>query len=123
MSPGADEAWFDDTGPLVRPYALTRGRARPARNDLDMISMVGAARPAGAVAELSFEHERVVELCQRPLSIAELAAQLEVPLVVAKVLVSDLLQNNDIVVRGPGESVRTPDTTTLQAVLDGIRRL
>jgi len=117
-----DDVRLDDSGPLVRPYALTRGRARPA-NDLDMLSMVGATRPASAASGLGPEHEQVVELCQRPLSVAEVAAKLEVPLVVAKVLVSDLVTSNDIVVRDPAPPVGSPDTPTLQAVLDGIRRL
>lgn len=123
MSRRGDDAWLDDAGPLVRPYAMTRGRARPAKDDLDLLSMVRAARPASAASGVSLEHERVVELCQRALSVAELAAKLEVPLVVAKVLVSDLVASADIVVRAPGSPVGSPDTHTLQAVLDGIRRL
>lgn len=123
MSRGGDDAWLDDTGPLVRPYAMTRGRTRPAKDDLDMLSMVRAQRSASGASGLSPEHERVLELCQRPLSVAELAAKLEVPLVVAKVLVSDLVASDDIVVRDPGSPVGSPDTHTLQAVLDGIRGL
>ena len=38
-----EETWFDgDAGPLVRPYTVTRGRTRPARTDLTMITMVMA---------------------------------------------------------------------------------
>ena len=123
MTPDDDDGVLDDAGPLVRPYAMTRGRVRPSKGDLDMLTMVGAARPANSVSGQSLEHERVVELCQWPVSVAELAATLEVPLMVAKVLVSDLVTANDIVVREPDHSVRSPDTHTLQAVLDGIRRL
>jgi hypothetical protein len=123
MTAGDDGAWLDDAGPLVRPYAMTRGRARPAKGDLDMMTMVGAARPANPAAGLSLEHERVVELCQWPISVAELASRFEVPLVVAKVLVSDLVNTHDIVVRPPDDPGQSPDTNTLQAVLDGIRRL
>lgn len=124
MTPEDDDSWLDDAaGPLVRPYAMTRGRARPANNNLDMLTMVGAARAVNHTSGLSLEHERVVELCQWPVSVAELGATLGVPLMVAKVLVSDLVNSSDIVVRRPAETVQGPDTNTLQAVLDGIRRL
>ena len=87
-----DDSWFDEAaGPLVRPYAMTSGRARPANTELDMITMVHAMRPTSAASGYSVEHERVVDLCQQALSVAELAATLDVPLVIAKVLVSDLV--------------------------------
>ncbi len=119
-----DDSWFDEAaGPLVRPYAMTSGRARPANGELDMITMVCSMRPSSPASGYSVEHERVVDLCQQALSVAELSATLDVPLVVAKVLVSDLVDSGDLVVRPPISSVADPDAPLLQAVLDGIRRL
>lgn len=119
-----DDSWFDEAaGPLVRPYAMTSGRARPANTELDMITMVHAMRPSSAASGYSVEHERVVDLCQQALSVAELAATLDVPLVTAKVLVSDLVDAGDLAIRPPVNSAAAPDTQLLQAVLDGIRRL
>jgi hypothetical protein len=40
---------------------------------------------------LTFEHARIVELCREPSSIAEVAANLQVPLGVATILVADLV--------------------------------
>lgn len=119
-----DDSWFDEAaGPLVRPYAMTSGRARPANAELDMITMVCSMRPTSPMSGYSVEHERVVDLCQQALSVAELSATLDVPLMVAKVLVSDLVDSGDLVIRPPLNSVAAPDTHLLQAVLDGIRRL
>ncbi|TDB82939.1 DUF742 domain-containing protein, partial [Micromonospora fluostatini] len=44
--PGAEPLWIDDeAGPLVRPYAMTGGRARP-RNGFNVISLVLAMQQA-----------------------------------------------------------------------------
>lgn len=38
--------WFDeDAGPLVRPYAVTRGRVMGAGHDLDMLTIVVTTTP------------------------------------------------------------------------------
>ena len=119
-----DASWCDEAaGPLVRPYAMTGGRARPANAELDMMTMLCSMRPPNQVSGYPVEHERVIDLCQQAMSLAELAATLDVPVVVAKVLVSDLVDAGDLVIRPPVTAVAAPDTHLLQAVLDGIRRL
>ena len=48
--------------------------------------------PPGALhAPLRFELRRIVELCQEPRSVAEVAAGLGVPVGVARVLIADLV--------------------------------
>jgi len=47
--PSNDERWLDaDAGPVVRPYALTQGRTRPAGESFDLVATVMATR---AIAE------------------------------------------------------------------------
>jgi hypothetical protein len=75
---------------LVRPFFVTGGRTRPLHDGLRIETLVTA--PPGALhAPLRFEARRIVELCQQPTSIAELAAGLGVPLGVTRVLVADLV--------------------------------
>lgn len=74
---------------LIRPFFVTGGRTRPLRDGLRVETIVTAA-PAALFAPLRFEHRQVVELCQRPLSVAEIAVGLRMPLGVARVLVADL---------------------------------
>jgi hypothetical protein len=84
--PGA-EAVADRT--VVRPFFLTGGRTRPLQDGLRVHTVITA--PPGALhAPLRFELRRIVELCQRPCSVAEVAAGLGVPVGVAKVLIADL---------------------------------
>jgi len=41
------ERWLDeDAGAVVRPYALTRGRTRPAGGRLDLIALISAVPDA-----------------------------------------------------------------------------
>ncbi|MFD9123745.1 DUF742 domain-containing protein [Kitasatospora sp. NPDC059571] len=120
------------SGP-VRPYVITGGRSRPSRNVLALESLVSAVPGADTTgAELNREHQRIVALCARLLSIAEIAAHLHLPLSVVKVLVGDLWDVGAVQVLPPATAVHgSPDptqagrlpTTLLEEVLVGLRQL
>ncbi|MFF4953115.1 DUF742 domain-containing protein [Streptomyces chattanoogensis] len=121
--------WFDDdAGPVVRPYAMTRGRTRTAAEGrLDLIAQVIAeSRAERAVADqlLSPEHVEIVELCrQAPLSVAELAAELDLPVGVVRVFIGDLLEAELVHVSRPVPPAELPDERVLREVIDGLRAL
>lgn len=118
-----DEFWFDeDAGPLVRPYAVARGRTKPTRHDLEMITLVIAVATDHRVAA-DREYTQILEMCQRPLSVAEVSAMLDLPLGVVKVLLSDLIDWGLVIFRSPPRTSDVPKMELLQAVLDGIRKL
>jgi hypothetical protein len=85
--PTAEEDEPEDV--FLRPFVLTGGRTRPLQDGLRIETIV-SARPAALSAPLRFELRRIVELCQQPLAVAEIAVRLGVPLGVARVLVADL---------------------------------
>jgi Protein of unknown function (DUF742) len=87
-----DSPTFTDRGEeaVVRPFFVTGGRTRPLHDGLRIETLV-TAPPAALHAPLRFESRRIVELCQKPRSIAEVAVGLGVPLGVARVLVADLV--------------------------------
>ncbi|MDA2814653.1 DUF742 domain-containing protein [Nocardiopsis sp. RSe5-2] len=123
MSPAAGRL-DEGAGPLVRPYTMTGGRTRPAAGaGLDMISIVVAARERVDWGELQPEHARILRRCRTPVSVAELSAQLDIPITVVKVLVGDLVAAGDVAARAPAPAADHPEAHVLQAVLDGIRRL
>lgn len=118
-----NEFWFDeDAGPLVRPYAVARGRTRPTRHDLEMTTLVVAVRTDRYV-HVDREYAHILRMCQVPLSVAEVSATLNLPLVVVKVLLSDLIDWGLIIFRSPPRASDVPRMELLQAVLDGIRKL
>lgn len=118
-----NEAWFDEAaGPLVRPYAIARGRTRPTHRDLEMITLVVSVTTELDVG-IDPEYAQIVRICQRPLSIAEVSAMLNLPLVVIKILISDLIDRGHVIFRSPPQTSDFPKTELLQAVLDGIRKL
>ncbi|MEU9857830.1 DUF742 domain-containing protein [Streptomyces sp. NPDC047974] len=121
--------WYDDeAGPVVRPYAMTRGRTSAAgRHRLDLIALVvpePAADDPGRDQSLSPEHVEIVERCsEQPQSIAELAAGLDLPVGVVRVLVGDLVDEELVHVTRPVPPAQLPDVSILREVINGLRAL
>jgi len=92
----------DGDGVFVRPFIVTRGRTRPLHDGLRLETLVEAL-PAALSAPLQFEQRQIVELAQRPVSVAEVAARVGVPLGVARVLIADLYTGNYISLHEPHE--------------------
>lgn len=114
----------EDPGPLVRPFAVTRGRAGKDLHRLDLLTMVMAVRIGADTTGLDREYREILRLCQhQALSVAELAAHMNLLLAAVKVLVSDLIDAGYLVFRSPRPAAERPDIKLLQAVLDGVRKL
>ena len=121
--------WFDDeAGPVVRPYAMTRGRtSSQGQHRLDLIAVVVTEPHADdpeADHMLSPEHVDIVELCRdAPQSVAELAAELDLPIGVVRVLVGDLVDAEFVRVNRPVPPAELPDESILRDVINGLRAL
>ncbi|MCX4471186.1 hypothetical protein C5N14_20045 [Micromonospora sp. MW-13] len=120
-----EEQWVDDhAGPVVRPYAVTRGRARPVTGTFDLISLVTATRAeASPEVGLGPEHLAIVALCQRLQSVAEVAAHLDLPVGTIRVLLGDLVARDLVEVREPRVTAGLPDDSIFEAVINGLRAL
>ncbi len=119
-----DSQWVDlDAGPVVRPYALTGGRTRPVGERFDLLALVCAVRGIKRDA-LELEPEQLVLLrrCQVPTPAADLAADLDLPLGVVRILVSDLRERGLVTIHQPTRA-RVTDTQILKDVADGLRRI
>ena len=120
------DRWLDrEAGPVVRPYAVTKGRTVPAAGtSLGLIDVVVAAidpqAPAGV--RLGPEHRQILARCRRPITVVNLASDIDLPVGVVRVLLSDLSQHGIIRVlatpRGPVTNERL-----LRDVLDGLHAL
>jgi len=119
------DLWVDDhAGPVVRPYAMTRGRTRPVRGTFDLISLVtSTVSTATPDVGMEPEHLAIVRMCQRPLSVAELAAHLNLPLGTVRVMLGDLLDRRLVQVHDPHPAGTRPSTDIIEAAIHGLRAL
>lgn len=113
-----------DASSWVRPYVWTGGRTE-ASADLELETLVSARRPADEMDDVvRDEHRRVLEVCESPCSVSEVAAHLSVPLGVAKTLLSVLAEQDMVVVHSTaGASQAGPDLALMERVLRGLRNL
>ncbi|MEU4657520.1 DUF742 domain-containing protein [Streptomyces sp. NPDC023723] len=122
MVTAGDGPWVDEAaGRLVRPFTVSNGRTRPTI-DLDLMSQV-MATGATPLGYLGPEHTQALDLCRAPVPVAEVSAHLRLPVAVAKVLLSDLVDCGALTTKPPAEFHHNPtDRALLEAVLDGLRR-
>lgn len=125
MPDAARGRWLDDSaGRLIRPYTVSDGRTKPTR-EFDLMTMVGTIdAPAGDY--LGPDHAQVLRLCRTPVTVAELAARMRMPVTVTKVLLADLMDSGAIATRtgAGGDAWSDPhDPELLEAVLHGLRKL
>jgi hypothetical protein len=120
----------EPTGALVRPYAVTRGRTRP-KLDIAIEALVETtvrgraanARPSGSHGQ---EQQYIANLCDGRLqSLAEIAARMQLPLGVARVIIADMAADGLVAVYEPTslEENDAVGTELLERVLSGLRRL
>lgn len=109
---------------IVRPYAWTGGRTRSSGHFQmeTLVSTTGHGEDEANVA--AAEHRSIAELCHEPRSVAEVSALLDVPIGVAKVLLSDMAELGLVTVHrtatGGGNRAHLK---LMERVLGGLRRL
>ncbi|XVV06263.1 DUF742 domain-containing protein [Actinosynnema sp. CA-248983] len=110
------------SGPLVRPYAWTRGRTS-SQHDLRIETLVSLEEHGFAIAmrDTTPEQRAIVELCASTRSVAEVSALLSLPLGVVRVLLGDLIDMGVVAIStaAPGG----PDLLLMERVLQGLRNL
>ncbi|MFD1939464.1 MULTISPECIES: DUF742 domain-containing protein [Nonomuraea] len=103
---------------------VTRGRTRPATGKFDLISMAVTMGPSpGPDAGLDPEHLSILRLCREPKSVAEIAADLDLPVGTIRVLLGDLYDRNLVSAQEPQFEADMNDANMYKAVLDGLRAL
>ncbi|GAA2993329.1 DUF742 domain-containing protein [Kitasatospora albolonga] len=117
--------WYDgEAGPMVRSYALVQGRTVPTGREFDLIALVVSDLPEGSDPPVGPEHGAILGLCRDDaLSVAEIAAETDLPLGVVRVLLGDLLTAGYVRVRRPVPPALLPDEHILREVIHGLRAL
>jgi hypothetical protein len=119
---GADEQPALDRR-RVRPYAITGGRTRPTHDDLEIEALVSTTSTGEPSPKLTVEQRAIAALCHDLLSIAEVSAQLHLPLGVIRVLVGDMVDERLVIVHRPAHAGERPDRALLERVLYGLQAI
>ncbi len=116
-------------GRIVRPYTMTGGRSGAGLPNIALEALV-AVTPAGMRMRGRFRWEtaEIIAQSRKEIAIVELAANLEVPVGVIRVLAADLRDQGAITITEPlsEATIDSGDTEyaeLLHKVLDGIRAL
>ena len=104
---------------MVRPFMITGGRTQPVQDGLRIETQLHAT-PAALSAPLRFESQRIVQLCQVPMSIADLSVALGAPLGVVRVIVADLTAEGLVLV---GNASGELSTALIERIRDRVRAL
>ena len=120
-----EDDWTEwDAGPVSRPYTVTGGRTRQRTTlRFDLVDLVG--RSLRPVLDGGFTPERraILGMCEVPITVADLASELRLPLGVVRIVLDDLVHDGLIEVRVPAPRGRVTDTQLLERVIEGIRAL
>lgn len=127
-----DNAKTTDLGPAmrepsqlrVRPYLLTGGRTR-SEVDLPLeATLITTEEGTVQRPNLALERLSIVDTCTEPVPVVELAARLNLPLQVVRVLVGDLIAEGLVELQiTPTTTTDRPDLALLERVLDGLQNL
>lgn len=114
-------------GRIVRPYTMTGGRTSQGEAPIALEALV-AATAEGMRRRDSFRWEsaEIIHRSRTATAVIELAALMEVPIGVVKVLAADLRDSGAVTVTDPPEVLTTEGdgyTELLRKVLDGIEAL
>ncbi len=110
-------------GRLVRPYAITGGRTASGGPTIELESQVVATlRGTENLNRYRWEAARVIQVASSPLGMIEVASRLDLPIGVARVVISDLVKEGAIQLLEPSRE-QSSYADLLERVLDGIRRL
>lgn len=122
--PPEDRMSDEEAGPLVRPYVMTGGRLAP-RNQLDLITQVVTTDGEAALLNpgLGPEQLAIIRLAAEPISVAEIATQLDLPPATVRVLLGDLLDEGLVLTQEPQPEADVHDLQLYKAILNGLQQL
>lgn len=106
----------------VRRYVLTGGRTSPTQDAIRPETLVIASQSGRPLpVSASREQRSLLGICQRLLSLVEVAAYLELPVSVVMVVASDLVDSGHLCVRSAAAT--SVSREVLEELLNGLRKL
>lgn len=108
--------------PRVPPYLIAGGRTRPSR-PLAIETLVERADAVSSGRSARFESARIVDLAEKPVSVAEISAMLGLPLGASVVLVSDLLDSGHLLAHDTAEASEVSELEIMTRIIHRVREL
>ena len=110
---------------FVRPFIMTRGRTKTTRSDLRFETLVQRVDDGPIDATVPSEQVAILELATGAISVAELAAELQLVIGVVTVLINDLLDAGMLVMHADGGGIVDDDAEfdMLSRIANKIRTL
>jgi len=104
---------------------MTKGRTLPSQGAasfglIDVVVATSQRPPEGF--RLSPEHRRILGVSRSPVTVVDVASDLELPVGVVRVLLSDLSEHGMVSIR-PARQGPVTDARLLRDVLDGLQAL
>lgn len=107
-------------GDLIRPYLATAGRTTSRVEGLKLETLVQCT---GTIPHVRFESAKIHQLCEAPISIAELSAHLGIPIGSVKVIVGDLITTGDLKAHRTSDGSSSDDVQLITRLISGVRDL
>jgi hypothetical protein len=107
-----------------RLYTITGGRSRWSGSTFELVTLI--VSESDPTPGMQSEHANILRMCHQPTAVVEIASALGLPVSVAKILLTDLLDMGKITARHPRsapERALLPDPDILKQVLLGLHDL
>jgi hypothetical protein len=112
----------DDEDP-DRLYTVTGGRSSVNESAIDIVTLI--VSECDPTPGMQSEYVKILRMCNSPMAVVEISAELGLPVSVVKILLCDLLDSGGITARHPSAPAKAqlPDLEILKQVLVGLEKL
>ena len=119
-----DDIVFEDEGSqTLRPYLLTGGRTRSAVDGLAFETLVEKGSESAQGDQLRFENAKLLDLCDAPISVAELSAHLSIPLGSTMVMIGDLVASGHLLSHRTINAASDAGVSLVTRIIAGVKQL
>ena len=117
-----DVVFEDDESRSLRPYLLTGGRTHAEVEGLAFETLVQKVDGVDGT-RLRFESAQVVDMCDSPISVAEISAHMSIPLGATMVLIGDLISSGHVVSHRTINAASDAGVSLLTRIIAGVKQL
>jgi len=118
-----DIVFEDDESRSPRPYLLTGGRTHADVDGLVFETLVERVEVSAGKRGLRFEPAKVVDMCDDPISVAEISAHMSIPLGATMVLIGDLIASGHLISHRTINAASDAGVSLVTRIIAGVKQL